>query len=143
MQRTDIALKTLIGLKRANDMIDKIIRNDVKSYGLNITEFAVLELLYNKGEHSIQRIQERILIASSSTTYVVQKLEEKGLLQRRQCEKDRRVSYAALTDKGQALMTQIFPQHAKAIEAAFSELTTKELNTLQQTLKTLSTPTDN
>ncbi|PNZ09906.1 MarR family transcriptional regulator [Staphylococcus coagulans] len=143
MQRTDIALKTLIGLKRANDMIDKIIRNDVKSYGLNITEFAVLELLYNKGEHSIQRIQERILIASSSTTYVVQKLEEKGLLQRRQCEKDRRVSYAALTNKGQALMTQIFPQHAKAIEAAFSELTTEELNTLQQTLKTLSTPTDN
>ncbi|MBA8759901.1 MarR family winged helix-turn-helix transcriptional regulator [Staphylococcus coagulans] len=143
MQRTDIALKTLIGLKRANDMIDKIIRNDVKSYGLNITEFAVLELLYNKGEHSIQRIQERILIASSSTTYVVQKLEEKGLLQRRQCEKDRRVSYAALTDKGQALMTQIFPQHAKAIEAAFSELTTEELNTLQQTLKTLSTQTDN
>ncbi|MBA8779543.1 MarR family transcriptional regulator [Staphylococcus schleiferi subsp. coagulans] len=143
MQRTDIALKTLIGLKRANDMIDKIIRNDVKSYGLNITEFAVLELLYNKGEHSIQRIQERILIASSSTTYVVQKLEEKGLLQRRQCENDRRVSYAALTDKGQALMTQIFPQHAKAIEAAFSELTTEELNTLQQTLKTLSTPTDN
>lgn len=87
MQRTDIALKTLIGLKRTNDMMDKIIRNDVKSYGLNITEFAVLELLYNKGEHSIQRIQERILIASSSTTYVVQKLEEKGLLQRRQCEK--------------------------------------------------------
>ncbi|CAD7360837.1 MULTISPECIES: MarR family winged helix-turn-helix transcriptional regulator [Staphylococcus] len=142
MQRTDIALKTLIGLKRTNDMMDKIIRNDVKSYGLNITEFAVLELLYNKGEHSIQRIQERILIASSSTTYVVQKLEEKGLLQRRQCEKDRRVSYAALTDKGQALMAQIFPQHAKAIEAAFSELTTEELNTLQQTLKTLSTQTD-
>ncbi|WP_281186844.1 MarR family winged helix-turn-helix transcriptional regulator [Staphylococcus schleiferi] len=142
MQRTDIALKTLIGLKRTKDMMDKIIRNDVKSYGLNITEFAVLELLYNKGEHSIQRIQERILIASSSTTYVVQKLEEKGLLQRRQCEKDRRVSYAALTDKGQALMAQIFPQHAKAIEAAFSELTTEELNTLQQTLKTLSTQTD-
>ncbi|UXR54962.1 MarR family winged helix-turn-helix transcriptional regulator [Staphylococcus schleiferi] len=142
MQRTDIALKTLIGLKRTNDMMDKIIRNDVKSYGLNITEFAVLELLYNKGEHSIQRIQERILIASSSTTYVVQKLEEKGLLQRRECEKDRRVSYAALTDKGQALMAQIFPQHAKAIEAAFSELTTEELNTLQQTLKTLSTQTD-
>mgnify|MGYP002759608054 FL=1 len=72
----------------------------------------------------------------------MQKLEEKGLLQRRQCEKDRRVSYAALTDKGQALMAQIFPQHAKAIEAAFSELTTEELNTLQQTLKTLSTQTD-
>lgn len=79
MQRTETALKTLIGIKRTNDMIDKTIRNDVKSYGLSVTAFAVLELLYNKGEQSIQRIQERILIASSSTTYVVNSLEQRAI----------------------------------------------------------------
>ncbi|MDE9828715.1 MarR family winged helix-turn-helix transcriptional regulator [Staphylococcus delphini] len=139
MQRTETALKTLIGLKRTNDMIDHIIRSDVKSYGLSVTAFAVLELLYNKGEHTIQRIQERILIASSSTTYVINSLENKGYLQRRQCTKDRRVSYISLTDKGQQLMDNIFPKHTKAIEKAFSILTDEELATLQQTLKTLST----
>ncbi|NBK47338.1 MarR family winged helix-turn-helix transcriptional regulator [Staphylococcus delphini] len=139
MQRTETALKTLIGIKRTNDMIDHIIRSDVKSYGLSVTAFAVLELLYNKGEHTIQRIQERILIASSSTTYVINSLENKGYLQRRQCTKDRRVSYISLTDKGQQLMDNIFPKHTKAIEQAFSILTDEELATLQQTLKTLST----
>ncbi|MTV23631.1 MarR family winged helix-turn-helix transcriptional regulator [Staphylococcus delphini] len=139
MQRTETALKTLIGIKRTNDMIDHIIRSDVKSYGLSVTAFAVLELLYNKGEHTIQRIQERILIASSSTTYVINSLENKGYLQRRQCTKDRRVSYISLTDKGQQLMDNIFPKHTKAIEQAFSILTDEELGTLQQTLKTLST----
>ncbi|QHW38301.1 MarR family transcriptional regulator [Staphylococcus ursi] len=139
MQRTETALKTLIGIKRTNDMIDKMIRNDVKSYGLNVTAFAVLELLFNKGEQSIQRIQERILIASSSTTYVVNSLEQKGYLKRRQCDRDRRVSYAALTDKGQQLMEKVFPEHAQAIEKVFSVLTDEELNTLQQVLKTLST----
>ncbi|PCF34078.1 MarR family transcriptional regulator [Staphylococcus delphini] len=139
MQRTETALKTLIGIKRTNDMIDHIIRSDVKSYGLSVTAFAVLELLYNKGEHTVQRIQERILIASSSTTYVINSLENKGYLQRRQCTKDRRVSYISLTDKGQQLMDNIFPKHTKAIEQAFSILTDEELATLQQTLKTLST----
>ncbi|WP_353419455.1 MarR family transcriptional regulator [Staphylococcus delphini] len=139
MQRTETALKTLIGIKRTNNMIDHIIRSDVKSYGLSVTAFAVLELLYNKGEHTIQRIQERILIASSSTTYVINSLENKGYLQRRQCTKDRRVSYISLTDKGQQLMDNIFPKHTKAIEQAFSILTDEELATLQQTLKTLST----
>ncbi|HAR6474484.1 TPA: MarR family transcriptional regulator [Staphylococcus pseudintermedius] len=139
MQRTETALKTLIGIKRTNDMIDKTIRNDVKSYGLSVTAFAVLELLYNKGEQSIQRIQERILIASSSTTYVVNSLEQKGYLKRRQCHKDKRVSYVALTDNGQQLMEKIFPEHAQAIETVFSVLTDEELNTLQQVLKTLST----
>ncbi|ARJ50905.1 MarR family winged helix-turn-helix transcriptional regulator [Staphylococcus lutrae] len=139
MQRSEIALKTLIGIKRTNDMLDKLIRKDVKSYGLSVTAFAVLELLYNKGEHTIQRIQERILIASSSTTYVINSLEEKGYLKRRQCKKDRRVSYISLTDQGQQLMENIFPEHTKAIEQAFSELTNDELYALQTTLKKLST----
>lgn len=79
LNRTETSLKVFIGLKRTNDMLDKKIHKDIKSYGLNVTEFAVLEVLYNRGEHTIQRIKERILIASSSTTYVVTNLEKKDI----------------------------------------------------------------
>lgn len=139
LDRTETALKTFIGLKRINDQLDKLVSQDVKSYGLNVTEFAVLELLYNKGEHTIQRIQERILIASSSTSYVIKNLEDKGFIQRRQSKDDKRVSYASLTEKGQTLMEAIFPQHADTIASAFSSLSDEALQTLQQTLKTLHT----
>lgn len=61
----------------------KIAQQDVKQYGLNITEFEVLELLYSKGPQPIQRIRERVLIASSSISYVVTQLEEKGYLNRK------------------------------------------------------------
>lgn len=139
LNRTETSLKVFIGLKRTNDMLDKKIHKDIKSYGLNVTEFAVLEVLYNRGEHTIQRIKERILIASSSTTYVVTNLEKKGYIQRRQDPKDKRVSYASLTDKGQIFMEKIFPKHADAIASVFSDLTEEELESLQKVLKRIST----
>ncbi|UXS75524.1 MarR family winged helix-turn-helix transcriptional regulator [Staphylococcus chromogenes] len=142
MNRVDTSLKVFIGLRRTNDMLDKLIHKDIKSYGLNVTEFAVLELLYNRGEHTIQRIKERILIASSSTTYVVTNLEKKGYIQRRQDTKDKRVSYASLTDKGRAFMDEIFPNHANAIASVFSDLSEDELQSLQKVLKRISTQSE-
>ncbi len=142
LNRVDTSLKVFIGLRRTNDMLDKLIHKDIKSYGLNVTEFAVLEVLYNSGEHTIQRIKERILIASSSTTYVVTNLEKKGYIQRRQDTKDKRVSYASLTDKGRAFMDEIFPNHANAIASVFSDLSEDELQSLQKVLKRISTQSE-
>ena len=142
LNRVDTSLKVFIGLRRTNHMLDKLIHKDIKSYGLNVTEFAVLEVLYNRGEHTIQRIKERILIASSSTTYVVTNLEKKGYIQRRQDTKDKRVSYASLTDKGRAFMDEIFPNHANAIASVFSDLSEDELQSLQKVLKRISTQSE-
>src|SRR5699024_12687805 len=70
MTRMEESLKAFVGIKRTNDILEKLVKNDAQQYGLNISEFAVLELLYNKGPQPINRIQERILIANSSTTYI-------------------------------------------------------------------------
>ena len=110
-------------------------QQDVKNYGLNVTEFAVLELLYSKGPQPIQRIRDRVLIASSSISYVVSQLEDKGWITRDKDPSDKRVYNATLTDKGQQFMADIFPQHASTLEQAFSVLSEEELITIQQAFK--------
>ena len=67
---------------------------------LSITEFSVLEVLYQKGKQTIQQIGNSILISSGSMTYVIDKLEQKGLLNRNACPDDRRVIHVTLTDDG-------------------------------------------
>ncbi|MDT4050312.1 MarR family transcriptional regulator [Staphylococcus arlettae] len=136
-------MNAFIGLNRTLDYLEKIVREDVKQYGLNITEFAVLELLYNKGDQPIQRIRERVLIASSSISYVVDKLEEKGCVTRIRNQQDKRIINASLTQQGRHIMDEIFPKHAETIQSTFSILTDEELQTLQNTLKKLSAPTNN
>lgn len=138
MDRTTHSLKAFVGLNRSLDTLEKIVQQDVKNYGLNVTEFAVLELLYSKGPQPIQRIRDRVLIASSSISYVVSQLEEKGWIIRAKDPSDKRVFNATLTDKGQAFMEEIFPQHAATLEQAFSVLTDDELTTIQQAFKKLS-----
>jgi len=138
VDRTQISLNTFVGLNRTLDHLMKIVKTDVQRYGLNVTEFAVMELLYNKGDQPIQRIGNRVLIASSSITYVVDKLEEKGCIVRQRNEKDKRVTNASLTDKGRSMMDEIFPDHASTLESTFSVLTDEEITVLQTTLKKLS-----
>ncbi|HGO3349703.1 TPA: MarR family winged helix-turn-helix transcriptional regulator [Staphylococcus aureus] len=138
MDRTKQSLNVFVGMNRALDTLEQITKEDVKRYGLNITEFAVLELLYNKGPQPIQRIRDRVLIASSSISYVVSQLEDKGWITREKDKDDKRVNMACLTEKGQSQMADIFPKHAETLTKAFDVLTKDELTILQQAFKKLS-----
>ena len=50
----DVSLKLLVVLWRAAQSLCKGVEKDIRRYGLNPTEFAVLELLYHKGDQPIQ-----------------------------------------------------------------------------------------
>ena len=95
-------------------------------------------MLYNKGPQPIQRIRDRVLIASSSISYVVSQLEDKGWITREKDKDDKRVYMASLTEKGQSQMADIFPKHAETLRKAFDVLTKDELTILQQAFKKLS-----
>src|SRR5690625_2624140 len=103
-QDESLSLKLFVVLSRASQSIKKRVEEDIKCLGLNPTEFAVLELIYSKGDQPIQKIGEKILIASSSITYVVDKLEQKNYLKRKPCPKDRRVTHATITEEGKNIM---------------------------------------
>ncbi|WP_442962013.1 MarR family winged helix-turn-helix transcriptional regulator [Pseudogracilibacillus sp. SO10305] len=122
----ELSLKLFVVLSRAIEAVEKAVAKDAKRYNLNLTEFGVLEFLFHKGEQPIQIIGKKVLLASSSITYVVDKLEKKELIERVACPKDRRVTYARLTDKGKTLMEEIFPLHEEAMAHIFSELSNDE-----------------
>src|SRR5699024_5964448 len=127
-QSTDeeLSLKLFIVINRALEELRKKATEDVKRHGLNLTEFAVLELLFHKGSQPIQVIGKKVLLASSSITYVIDKLEGKNLITRQECPKDRRVIHVTLTDDGESLIKGIFPEHRQAIANMFANLSIEE-----------------
>ncbi|WP_404451786.1 MarR family transcriptional regulator [Virgibacillus necropolis] len=134
---SDLSLKLFVVLSRALQAIEKQSVANIKSHGLNLTEFAVLELLFNKGEQPIQKIRHKVLLASSSITYVVDKLEERKYIERKACPTDRRVTFAALTPKGKELMDEIFPQHREALNEILGGLDSDEKKATIEQLKKL------
>ncbi|MHA7967031.1 MarR family winged helix-turn-helix transcriptional regulator [Paenibacillus sp. CAU 1782] len=134
---SDPALGLYIALSRASQWVNAHADRDIRTHGLNRTEFGVLELLHHRGPQPLQQIGEKVLMSSGNITYVVDKLEKKGLCRRRASERDRRLIYAEVTEKGSAFIEQVFPEHTKIIQAAVAGLSEEEKAIASQLLKKL------
>ena len=130
--------KAVIGIMRASNLLVDDLKRTLKNYPINVTEFAVMEFLYSKGEKSIQEIRDRILLASGSATYVVDNLEKKGYVIRKISQKDKRVTYIGLTETGMKLIDDIFPAHKKNTKKIFEKINDKELVILKDILKKIN-----
>lgn len=131
----ELTLKSYVVFMRAAQAVQERIKQDIACSGLNPSEFGAMELLYHKGRQTIQQIGEKILLASGSMTYLIDKLEKKGLVQRVHCPEDRRVTYIEITKKGNTLMEERFPNHQKVIEQIFDVLEEQEKEQLLVLLK--------
>ncbi|MFJ7978325.1 MarR family winged helix-turn-helix transcriptional regulator [Peribacillus sp. NPDC096379] len=122
-------------LMQTSKAIHEQIKEEIAKNKLGITEFSVLEVLYQKGKQTIQQIGNSILISSGSMTYVIDKLEQRGLLSRNACLNDRRVIHVILTDDGNELMKKVMPIYHEFVNHMFDSLDSDEAETLVQLLR--------
>jgi MarR family 2-MHQ and catechol resistance regulon transcriptional repressor len=100
------------------------------------SDFAVLEALLHKGPLPINEIGKKVLLTSGSITVAVDRLETKGLVERRAHGTDRRTRVIHLTKEGRKLITRAYAEHAVDMEQlASASLTTAERKTLILLLK--------
>jgi MarR family 2-MHQ and catechol resistance regulon transcriptional repressor len=137
VDRNELSLNLYVVLSRASQWVNAHADKDIKSYGLNRTEFGVLELLYHKGAQPIQQIGGKVLMSSGNITYVVDKLEQKGVVKRKASTADRRLIYAEITQVGRAFIEEVFPKHAEVVHQALGGLTDEEKRLAAQLLKKL------
>lgn len=133
------ALKLWVVLARAQAAVARHAEADVAGHGLTIAEFGILEALYHRGPLMLGDLQRKILVSSGGITYLVDRLEGRGLVERQACPSDRRARFAALTAEGKALVERIFPEHARVIARALGGLTASEQGRATALLRQLGT----
>jgi MarR family 2-MHQ and catechol resistance regulon transcriptional repressor len=131
-------LQLVIAMGRALQALERAVGPHLVQQGLSLTEFAVLEALYHKGALRLGEIRDRILLTGASTTYVVKKLEERGLMRRRACAEDSRVVFGELTARGRALIDEVFPAHVELLQRAMGGLSVSQKRDAIRLLRTLS-----
>src|SRR5947208_15136473 len=100
------------------------------------SDFAVLEALLHKGPLPVNEIGKKVLVTSGSIKVAVDRLEAKGLVERRAHGTDRRARIAHLTKAGRKLITRGYADHAADMERlASASLTRAERETLIRLLK--------
>jgi MarR family 2-MHQ and catechol resistance regulon transcriptional repressor len=124
-------------LSRAYHSIAARLQASVARNDITLTEFEILRVLYHKGPLLLGEVQRRILVSSGGITYLVDRLEGKGLVVRQACERDRRARYAALTPEGEAFISRVLPQQTETIEALLATLDANQREALDALLTEL------
>ena len=109
----------------------------IRSVGLGFSDFAVLEVLLNKGPTPVNTIGQLVHLTSGSITAAVDRLARKSLVQRCGDASDRRSRVVHLTDAGRKLIECAFAAHKQALEEATAGLTPLERGQAVALLKKL------
>ena len=134
-QRT--ALGLWVALARCYATYAKAVAAKVAEYDLTVPQFGTLEALYHLGPLSLGELADKLLVTGGNVTYVMDRLEGRGLVARYRSEEDRRVVHADLTPAGRKLISEVFPGHAEHIAHLCRHLDGGEQEKLRELLKTL------
>ncbi len=123
-------------LWKAAQAVGAFAKRSIEGLELCGSDFAVLEALLHKGALPVNEIGRKVLLTSGSITVAVDRLEAKGLVERRASAEDRRARIVHLTKEGRKFITRLYAEHATDLEQlAASSLTVAERATLIRLLK--------
>jgi len=135
----DIVLRLWATLSRCYATCAKAMAAQVQEYDLTTPQFVVLEALHHLGSLPLGELAEKLLVTGGNVTYVMDRLEERGLVSRYRRSDDRRVVLARLTPSGRLLMSEVFPNHVSRMEHLSRHLASSEQRDLARLLKKMGT----
>lgn len=139
MEEQDPRIKAFTVFIKSSQSVQKLIKQDFLKKEIKLNEYAVMELLYHKGDQPIQAIGRRILLGTGSITYVIDKLEDKAFLYRRPCPEDRRKMFACITESGKEYMDTRVVEQEGLINSIFDEWNDREVEDAINLLKRIGT----
>lgn len=128
-------LVLLIRLSRATQLVHKRSATLFNKGGLTTAQFSVLEVLYHRGNLTINEIIRGILSTGGNMTVVINNLEKEQMVERYTNPEDKRSSLISITEKGKKKVEEIFPSHVEDLKECFSILSTEEKQLLINLLR--------
>lgn len=101
--------KLVLNIAVTSSWLNSILIERLKPFDLTPPQFNVLKILNGKFPESYcnQEITQRMIDKSSNATRIVDKLKEKGLVDREEDPSDRRLVIIKITPNGQKLLSEV------------------------------------
>lgn len=101
--------KLLVNLHLTTSRLDEKFHEKLKEYQLSKAQFNVLRILrgQNGNPVSIGLIKERVIERNADMSRLIDRLFKRGLIERSECEKDRRQKDVKISQAGMELLASI------------------------------------
>ena len=138
---TSLELTSWTRLLRTHAALTRAFNSQLEAeHGLALNEWEALLLLSRAPDRRLKRVElvSQLLLTPSGITRLLERLEAVLWVEKASCPTDARVTYAVLTEAGQAKLREAADTHLAAIHALFSEcFAPEELETLGSLLARL------
>lgn len=130
-------LPLLRELVRSYQAFENFSAPHIKSMNLTAPQFDVIATLANQAPMTCKTLGEKTLITKGTLTGILDRLEIKGIVERKTNEEDGRSQKIMLTLSGLEIFEHAFPNHMQHLEKAFNQLSPQEMINLTNSLKQL------
>lgn len=116
-------------ISQAADLLARRLSAIIDRNGISITprEFVIINRLHQYGSLSQGQIANLSYKDPAATSRLVESLRKKGMVSRRNCTDDRRVTHVSLTEKGRAARAIIAPQLSEMLRSAVAGVSEESL----------------
>lgn len=119
----DVHHEAVLNIIRTASVMSNAGEHLFRRFDLTEAQFNVLLLLKYNPKHVTQTdLGKRLVVTRASVTSVLDKLEAKGLVQRKNVPNNRRSYHVVLTAKGRALIEDVEPLYRQTIHKALNGL---------------------
>ncbi len=132
----DVRHETVLNIVRTATLLSQLGGVLFRQFGLTEAQFNVLfALKFKEREWTQSDLGKRLVVTRASVTSVLDKLEEKGLVQREAVPNNRRIYHVNLTAKGRALVDKVEPLYRESIYRTLADISEKDCRTLIHSLE--------
>lgn len=107
----------------------------LKKFGVDSSRRQILLALKTKPNASVSELSDMVVSKMSTTTKIVYRLKEEGLVNTYSCEDDARITRVSLTAKGHEMTAKINDLTAAVLEQSFEGLTPLQVEKMMIYLK--------
>jgi DNA-binding MarR family transcriptional regulator len=135
---TNRAEEILLAIRRLMQTGELYTKALDKKYGVSASQLNCIHALMENGAIPISRIAEYMMVKSSTVTGVLDRLEQKHLVQRERSDIDRRVINIRLTEAGQTLANKVPSSIDQRIVKGLNALSPDETDQIADALNKLT-----
>ena len=135
-----LSKEVIIELHLTGYKIKRYIASMLRQQGVPLTpeQFMLIDLLWNEGEMTQQRLANQLKKDKNSVTMLVDAIESKGLVVRRQNTLDRRSNTVVLTEKALELKEMAKQKGISILDGMLEGISEEELHSFLNTLRLLN-----
>ena len=128
----ELSVRTWLHLHHITHTVQRRLSAHLEGYDLTLAQFGVLAHLQAAPHISQQALADWLFVTKGNIVGVLNRLEDRGFVERRPDPEDGRMHMVSLTEQGAALAARVVPEHEELVAVCMGVIAPEEQRTLHQ-----------